>query len=289
MTINIRPFFDSATNTLTYILFNNEINEAVIIDPVLNYDQASSSITDESVKSYVSFLEDNNLNLTHVFETHAHADHITGADLLKRIYPKVKTCIGEGIMDVQKFFTSIYNLKSFDPNGRQFDVLLKDDQEVSVLGSSLKVITTPGHTPACISLLIDGHLFTGDTLFMPDIGTGRCDFPGGSSKQLFDSIMNKLYVLPGPTKVYTGHDYNPKREVSEVVTSIKESKDNNIQIRENTTLDEFVSFRDSRDSTLNAPKLLYPSIQLNINGGKIPSPEDNGNSYLKIPLSISLN
>ena len=172
----------------------------MIIDPVLNYDQASSSITDESVKSYVSFLEDNNLNLTHLFETHAHADHITGADLLKRLYPKIKTCIGEGIVEVQKVFRSIYNLKSFDPNGRQFDVLLKDDQEVSVLGTSLKVITTPGHTPACISLLIDGRLFTGDTLFMPDIGTGRCDFPGGSSKQLFESIMHKLYVLPDQSK-----------------------------------------------------------------------------------------
>ena len=233
-----------------------------------------------------SFIKENNLNHELVLETHAHADHITGYQEIKKRFARVRVGVNERIQEVQKTFKIIFNLDDVSKDGAQFDLLLKDGEVLKIGNLSIKVLFTPGHTPACTSFLIGEHLFTGDTLFMPDFGTGRCDFPGGSAENLYDSIHEILYKLSEETKVYVGHDYQPNGRELKFQTTIGESKRENIQLKESTSKEEFVLFRDSRDKTLSAPKLLLQSIQLNINSGKFPEAESNGVSYLKIPLGL---
>ncbi|NUM59727.1 MAG: MBL fold metallo-hydrolase [Bdellovibrionaceae bacterium] len=285
--IEVKPFYDAATFTLTFLVYDSVSKDAVVIDPVMDYDPQGSVISHEQSDAITEFLKNKNLSLHYIIETHAHADHLSSSQVLKKRFPKSQVVIHEKIKEVQKIFKGVFNLEeSFPTDGSQFDRLLKDDETFNAGSITIKVLHTPGHTPACASFLIENHLFTGDALFMPDYGTGRCDFPSGSSENLFDSIQ-KIYQLPDSTKVYVGHDYQPNGRALEFESTIGEEKRSNIQLNEHTKKDDFVQFRNRRDNTLKAPRLLLASIQVNINAGHLPKPESNGKSYLKIPLNVS--
>lgn len=280
--MKVQHFFDKQTFTLTYIVYDESSKDAIVIDPVLNLDMSSGKISYESNKLVIDFILDNNLTLHAILETHAHADHLTGALDLKKSFPDAELMIGDKFPLVQKTFKKIFNL---DKIKNKFDHLLSDGEEIFFGTIQLKSIQTPGHTPACSSYLInDEHLFTGDSLFMPDYGTGRCDFPMGSAEDLYNSVHEKIYKLPEETIFYTGHDYQPNGRELRYKATIKESKENNIQLKESTTKEEYIKFREERDSKLSAPKLLLPSLQVNIQGGELPREESNGVKYLKIPL-----
>ena len=224
------------------------------------------------------------LKLHYILETHAHADHLTGAQPLKALFPGAKVAIGARITEVQNVFKQIFNFgDQFATDGRQFDVLLQDGSETKAGSLTFKTIYTPGHTPACASYLIGDAVFTGDALFMPDSGTGRCDFPAGSAEVLFESI-SKLYKLPDSTRFFTGHDYQPNGRELRFESTIGESKRSNIQLTGTTSKADYVSFRTARDKTLSAPRLLLPSIQVNADAGHLPAAESNGKRYLKMPI-----
>ncbi len=283
--MKIETFFDKNTWTLTYVVWDESSRDSVIIDPVLDYDQASSSYWTESAEKVSQFVKGHELNVHYILETHAHADHLTGAQIIKEHFPQAKVAIGDKIGLVQEAFKGLFNFgDEFQTDGRQFDRLLKDQETVEAGTLSFKVIHTPGHTPACSSYLFEDTLFTGDALFMPDFGVARCDFPGGSAETLYESVHDKIYALPEKTRVFTGHDYQPGGRELRYETSIAESKKHNIHLKEETTKQDFVKMRTERDKTLSAPKLLLPSIQINALAGKMPEPESNGMSYLKLPL-----
>lgn len=278
----IEAFFDQATFTLTYIVYQG--SDAIVIDPVWDYDPISSSLSTHSLQKVVSFLKEKNLKPLYSLETHAHADHISSAQLLKKEFPAMKIAIGEKITTVQKRFAEIFNL-SIPTDGSQFDVLLKENEILSAGSLTIKTFSTPGHTPACCCFLInDQHLFTGDALFMPDFGTGRCDFPDGDAAELYDTVHEKIYGLNDSIMTYTGHDYQPGGRELRYSAPLSEQKEHNVHLKATTTKEEYVAFRTGRDANLSEPKLLLPSIQININAGQLPAPESNGISFLKIPL-----
>jgi glyoxylase-like metal-dependent hydrolase (beta-lactamase superfamily II) len=282
--MEIQSFFDERTSTLTYVVFEPQSLDAIVIDPVMDYDPASGSIWRQSVSQVVDFLNRHRLKLHHVLETHAHADHLSGSQLLKEACPNAQVAIGRRITDVQATFRQVFSLgPDFPIDGRQFDRLL-DDGELFESGT-LRVRTTftPGHTPACASYQIEDALFTGDALFMPDSGTGRCDFPGGSAKSLYSSIHECIYALPDDTRIFVGHDYQPGGRELRYQTTVGEQKRSNVALGADTTEESFVSFREKRDATLAAPKLLFQSVQVNIDAGNLPEPF-NGIRYLKMPL-----
>ena len=282
--MKVETFFDKATFTLTYIVYDSKTKDSILIDPVLDYDPGSSKVSTASVEKVSNFIKENGLKLHFIMETHAHADHLSGAQELKKRFPNAKLVIGEKITLVQDTFSKAFNFKGFKSDGSQFDKLLKDGEIVEAGSIKIKVIATPGHTPACTSFLIEDMIFTGDSLFMPDSGTGRCDFPAGDASIMYDSITNKLYKLPDTTKVFTGHDYQPGGRDLMYQSTIGEEKEKNIHLKKNTNRDAYIEFRTSRDKTLAAPGLLLQSIQVNINAGNFPPKEDNGASYLKIPI-----
>ncbi len=279
------PFFDQDTSTMTYLVFDEKTKDSVVIDPVWDFDPPSGKLTNRSFQLLVQAIIENGLKLHYILETHAHADHISSSQLLKSKFPDSKVAISERIKIVQETFKHIFHIDYLKPDGHDFDYLIKDDEIMKAGSLTLRAIPTPGHTPACTSFLIENNLFTGDALFMPDYGTGRCDFPKGSAATLFDSIK-KLYSLPQDTVIYVGHDYQPNGRSLAFMTTIGESTHHNIQLKMTTTKDEFVQFRQARDKTLKAPKLLLPSLQVNIAAGHLPPKEDNGESYLKLPLKI---
>lgn len=282
--MKIKHFFDAFTYTLTYIVYDEVSKDAVVIDPVLNFDPNSSKLSTESLKDISEFLVQENLNLHFILETHAHADHITSSHALKQMFPNAKIGIGASIQDVQKTFVSLYNFHDKPCDGTQFDVLFLDEHIYKVGSINFKVLFTPGHTPACVSYLFDDALFTGDALFMPDYGCGRCDFPGGDAKQLYHSIHKKIYTLPKNTRIFVGHDYQPQGRALAYESSVADEMKHNIQIPHTISENDFINFRTQRDKTLSAPRLLWPSIQINIFGGQLPQPESNEKRYLKIPL-----
>lgn len=284
--MKVQHFFDLQTSTLTYVVYDEITKDAIVIDPVLNYEPQGSKISFESINLVVDFLKHNSLNLHYVFETHVHADHLTGAYYLKKHISNFKTAIHENVVLVQKTFKSIFNFdQNFDVSGNSFDVLLKDEQVLKIGSLIVKVLHTPGHTPACISFLInDRILFTGDSLFMPDYGTGRCDFPLGSAKELFNSISKRIYTLPDDIEIFVGHDYQPNGRELMFKTTVSEEKRFNVHLNSETNELDFISFRNQRDKTLMAPKLLLASLQVNLLNGQLPKPEKNGVSYLKIPI-----
>lgn len=284
--IQIQEFFDKATFTLTYVVWDPKTLDAVVLDPVLDYDPAASKISMESFDRLHGFLKSQPFNLHFIFETHAHADHLSSSQFLKRHFPNLQLAINERICEVQKIFKDVFDLSDLHPDGKQFDRLLKDGEIVKAGSLSFKVIFTPGHTPACTSFLIEDVIFTGDALFMPDYGVGRCDFPKGSADELYTSVSERLYSLPDSTRVFTGHDYQPNGREIRFQSTIGEQKASNIHINSKTTRDHFVAFRNDRDRTLSAPKLLLPSIQINIDAGHLPKPHSNGRHYLSIPLSF---
>lgn len=283
--MKIEVFYDKTTFTLTYLIFDEATKDAIVIDPVLDYDQYAGKLSHTSFEKVHQFIQEKKLNLQYVLETHAHADHLSSSQIFKDHYPNVKIGIGEHIKVVQETFKGVFNLVELNISGEQFDHLFKDGEVLKIGPFEIKVINTPGHTPACVSYLIEDHLFTGDALFMPDFGTGRCDFPKGCAEDLYHSIHEKLYELPDETKVYVGHDYQPGGRELMYQTTIGESKKSNIQLKAETSREDFVSFRKARDATLSAPKLLLPSIQVNIDAGKLPKAEKNGVSYIKLPLT----
>lgn len=282
----IKEFFDKNTWTLTYVLWDHETKDAIVIDPVMDYDSATSKTSEESAKAVIEFLRSKHLRLHFILETHAHADHLSGSQIIKKEFPDAQIAIGEKITKVQEIFKGVFGLpEDFKTDGSQFDRLLKDGEEFSAGSIKIKTIFTPGHTPACASYYIDGNLFVGDALFMPDYGTGRCDFPAGSAIELYRSVHGRIYELPEDTKIYTGHDYLPNGRPLKFMATVAEEKRENIQLKSNTTLDEFVRFRNDRDRTLAAPKLLLPSVQVNIDAGHLPEPAANGKRYLRIPIT----
>lgn len=283
--MKIKHFFDPETFTLTYLVTDENTKDTVIIDPVLDFDPPSGLITDKALKPVVEFIKENGLQLKAILETHAHADHLSSSQVLKKIFPNAVLAISEKIIEVQEVFKKHFNIDYLETKGLQFDYLLKDNEEINFGSLKMKAIPTPGHTPACMSFYFDGHVFTGDALFMPDYGTGRCDFPKGSSKVLYNSVSKNLYTLPDEVKVYVGHDYGPDGREIKFQTTIGESKKHNLQLNEKTSENDFINFRDARDKTLKAPRLLLPSIQVNIDAGHLPPQESNGKSYLKLPLN----
>jgi len=285
--MQVKAFYDSRTFTVTYIVHDPATNDAVIIDPVLDYDPAASKVWAESVEQVIDYVRAEKLNVHYILETHAHADHLSGSQLLKRAFPQAKIAVGERITVVQQTFKTIFNLaEDFATDGSQFDRLLKDGEIVDAGSLKLAVIFTPGHTPACATYKIEDAIFTGDAIFMPDGGTGRCDFPAGSAKDLYHSISRKLYALPDSTRVFVGHDYQPGGREVKWETTIGDEKQNNIQLKATTSEDEFIQFRAARDKTLAAPKLLFQSVQVNIDAGKMPKPNEDKKRYLKIPINV---
>lgn len=282
----VKSLYDEVTATITYVVYDKDTRDAIVIDPVLDYDPASSKVSTESLDKLENLLKSERLNVHYCLETHAHADHLSGAQELKNRFPQIKLAIGERITEVQSVFKKIFNLPDkFVPNGGQFDQLLKEGEKIKAGHIEVDVIFTPGHTPACVSYLVGDAVFTGDAIFMPDTGTGRCDFPAGSSDMLYQSISNKLFKLPESTRVFVGHDYkaNGTRE-AQWETTIGHEKAQNIQLKAETTKADYTTMRNARDATLAAPRLLLASIQVNIDGGRLPEPEANGMSYLKIPI-----
>lgn len=284
--MRIHSFFDPATFTLTYVVYDPDSRDAVAIDPVLDFDPLSSQTSLRSVEQVSAFLREQQLTLRQILETHAHADHLTGAQYLKRRFG-AGVVIGERITEVQETFKHVFDLPAtFATDGRQFDRLLTDGQGLQAGSLRIEAIATPGHTPACLTYKIGDALFTGDALFMEDYGTGRCDFPRGSAEALYESVHDKLYRQPDDLRVFVGHDYQPGGRALRYETTIGISKRQNIQLRMETTKDQFVSFRNARDKTLAPPRLLFPSVQVNVDAGHLPGPHENGIRYLHIPINL---
>jgi glyoxylase-like metal-dependent hydrolase (beta-lactamase superfamily II) len=280
---NVTGFFDEATNTISYVVADPETGNCAVIDPVLDFDHASGRTSTESVDRIIEFIRDSKLTLDLVLETHVHADHLTGSSLLNREFQS-RTAIGSNISAVQEVFTKIFNIDDVATDGSQFDVLLSDGDTFKIGGLEGRVIHTPGHTPACNTYVIGDAAFVGDTLFMPDFGTARCDFPGGDAGMLYDSIQ-KIFGLPADTRLFMCHDYKaPGRDEYAWETTVAEQREKNIHIHDGVSKEEYIGFRSERDAQLSMPKLILPSLQVNIRAGEMPPPESNGVSYMKLPI-----
>jgi glyoxylase-like metal-dependent hydrolase (beta-lactamase superfamily II) len=280
----IKDFFDPETWTYTYVVYEDEGSPCVIIDSVLNYDPKSGRTSTKSADEVIAFVKKHQLQVDWILETHAHADHLTAAPYLQSQLGG-KLVIGNHIANVQVVFKGIFNLDDhFKADGTQFDYLLKEGESLAFGDLSLKALFVPGHTPACMAYEIGDAIFVGDTLFMPDVGTARCDFPGGDAKTLYRSIQ-KILSYPGQTKLYMCHDYPPNNRPASGMTTVADEKANNIHVHNGVTEAKFVEMRTTRDRTLEMPTLILPSIQVNIRAGHFPDADSNGVSYLKIPLN----
>ena len=279
-----QAFFDPKTWTVTYVVWDPSTRRAAIIDPVLDYDFKSGHTGTVSADQVLACVAENALQVDWILETHAHADHLSGARYLQqRVGGKI--AIGENIRVVQATFKTLYNLdRSFLPDGNQFDHLFKDGETFMIGGVEATAMLVPGHTPADMAYLIDGSVFVGDTLFMPDVGSARADFPGGDAHQLYGS-MRRLLALPPDTTMYVCHDYPPATREARWKTTVAEQKAHNIHVRDGIGEDEFVVMRQARDATLEVPTLILPSIQVNVRAGQLPPADKNGVSYLRIPLN----
>jgi len=280
----VHGFFDEATFTVSYIVSDAETRQAAIIDSVLDYDPASGRTQTTSADALIAHARENDLRIDWILETHIHADHLTAAPYL-RDQLGGRIGIGEHVVVVQDTFKNIFNQKDLTTDGRQFDELFADGNEFAIGNIDARVLRTPGHTPACITYVIGDAAFVGDTLFMPDFGTARTDFPGGNAAGLYDSIQ-RIFALPDATRLFMCHDYKaPGRDHYAWETSVEEQRRNNIHINQGVSRDDFIKVREQRDSKLGMPKLILPSIQVNVRAGELPDAEDNDIRYLKIPLN----
>jgi glyoxylase-like metal-dependent hydrolase (beta-lactamase superfamily II) len=281
----IKDFFDPETWTYTYVIYEREGAPCAIIDSVLNYDPKSGRTSTKSADEVIAFVKAHQLQVDWILETHAHADHLTAAPYLQS-HLGGKLVIGDHITNVQSVFKGVFNLDDrFKADGAQFDYLLKEGESLAFGNLSLKALFVPGHTPACMAYEIGDAIFVGDTLFMPDVGTARCDFPGGDAKTLYQSIQ-QILAYPGQTKLYMCHDYPPNNRPATGVSTVADEKANNIHVHDGVTEAQFVQMRTTRDQTLEMPTLILPSIQVNIRAGHFPEVDSNGVSYLKIPLNM---
>ena len=285
-TPEIKAFFDEPTNTVSYLVADPQTKQAAVIDPVLDYDHKSGKADVRSADAILKYAADNGFTIAWVLETHAHADHLSGAPYIKT-KTGAKVAIGEHIKDVQRIFRPVFNAEDVSGDGSEFDKLLADGETLKIGNLTVEAIYTPGHTPACMSYKIGDAVFVGDTLFMPDYGTARADFPGGDARTLYRSIQ-KLLALPPETRLFMCHDYKaPGRDTYAWETTVGEERANNVHVGRGVTEDQFVAMREKRDATLAAPVLLLPSIQVNIRAGKFPPAESNGVRYLKIPVKLA--
>lgn len=281
----IEAFFDTVTQTLSYVIFDETGGYCAIIDPVLDYDPKASKTFTHIADKIIAFIQDHRLSVQWILETHAHADHLSSADYLRNQLGG-KIGIGQNIPAVQKTFKKIFNFgDEFIPDGHHFDHLFADGESFQIGRITAKTIAVSGHTPADIAYQINDVIFVGDTLFMPDVGTARADFPGGDARHLFKSIQ-KILAFPPETRLFMCHDYPPTNRPAEWECTVAEQRAHNIHVHDGITEDEFVKMRNARDATLGMPNLLLPSIQTNIRGGKLPPVESNGVSYFKIPINL---
>lgn len=282
--MDITAFFHKPSSTFSYVVSDPATRHAVVIDPVLDYDAASGRTGTKSADAIIAYVREGKLMLDWILETHAHADHVSAAQHVKRELGG-RIGIGEGIGQVQETFKQLYNLGSdFVPDGSQFDHLFRDGETFRVGDVPVRVTGTPGHTSDSLTYVIGDAAFVGDTLFMPDSGSARCDFPGGDAGMLFDSI-HKILSLPPKTRLFMCHDYAAGGREYQHETTVAEQRRANIHVHDGVSREEFITLRATRDKTLNVPALLLPAIQVNIRAGRLPEPEDNGMSYLKIPLN----
>ena len=281
--MRIQHFFDEQTWTLTYVVDDGRVG--VVIDPVRNYDPKSGRTSWTSSEEVGAYIDREGLSVPFVIDTHAHADHMTGLPFFKARY-RARTVTGARIGEVQRAFRDFYDLgDAFPVDGRQFDLLIDEGMRLGFGSLEMEALHTPGHTPAHMSWRVGDAVFLGDTLFMPDYGSARCDFPGGSASQLYDSIQ-RIYAMPDATRLFVCHDYRPGGRPLAYQTTVREQKQRNVQIDERTTREQYVTFREKRDAELEAPELILPSVQVNVRAGELPDPAANGVVYLKLPLDL---
>ena len=281
----VKTFFDKGTFTYTHVISDPATQKAAIVDSVLNYDPKSGRTNTESADEVVAYVQAEGLSVDWILETHVHADHLSAAPYLKSKLGG-KMAIGSHIPTIQKTFKSIFNVEpEFKTDGSQFDVQFNEGDTFDIGELKGIVMHTPGHTPACSTYIVDDeHAFVGDTIFMPDQGTARCDFPGGDASILFNSVK-RILSLPDSTKLYMCHDYGPNGRDYQYLTTVKEERERNIHVNESVSVDEFVKMRSERDATLDMPVLILPSVQINMRAGEMPPKEDNGTAYIKVPLN----
>ena len=284
---DVQHFYHQPTGTLSYVVSDPETSLAAVVDPVLGFSVVSGRTDLAPAQEIIDYVKARDLNLGWILETHAHADHLSSAQSIKA-HLGGKVAIGNGIRKVQATFGDIFNLKApFAADGRQFDRLFADGESFTLGSIDCKVLNTPGHTSDSVTYLIGDCAFVGDSLFMPDFGTARCDFPGGDAAFLYDSIQ-KLFALPADTKLHVCHDYPPEARPLRYEVSVAEQKESNIHVKNGMTKADFVALRRKRDATLSLPALILPAIQINIRAGHLPESEDNNVSYIKIPLDTTL-
>lgn len=280
----VQPFFDDDSGTWTYLVSDPAGSTAAIIDPVLDFDPKSGNTSTTSAQCVLDAAAGAGLRVEWILETHAHADHLSAGHWLRTQCPGSRLAIGEGIRAVQKTFQQVFNLgEHFPVDGSQFDHLFTDGERFGLGALDVEVIATPGHTNDSVSYRIGDAVFVGDTLFMPDGGSARCDFPGGSAARLYRSIQ-RLFALPDATRLFVCHDYSPGGRAPECETTVHAQRSHNIHVGESRTEAEFIAMREARDATLPMPRLILPAVQINIRAGQLPEPEDNGVRYLKLPL-----
>ena len=282
--LRIKGFFDNQTSTISYVVHDNIEKKCAVIDSVLDFDYSSGDIDYVNADKIISYVDQNKLNVEWLIETHVHADHLSASPYIqKKLGGKIG--ISEKISDIQNIFGKTLNAGTeYQRDGSQIDKLFKDNDEYKIGNINCKVINTPGHTPACTAHVIGNSIFVGDTLFMPDLGSARADFPGGDARQLYRSIQ-KILSYPDETRIFVCHDYPPSSREVKWSTTVGEQKENNVHVKTSILEDEFVKIREARDKTLNMPKLIIPSIQVNMRAGNLPPPEDNGSVYIKVPIN----
>jgi glyoxylase-like metal-dependent hydrolase (beta-lactamase superfamily II) len=281
----VQAFFDPATWTVSYVVFDHAGGHCALVDSVLDYDAKSGRTGTKSAHTLMAFVKDKALTVQWILETHAHADHLSAAHYLRK-HLGGQIAIGAAITDVQNVFKGVFNLEpEFHPDGRQFDHLFQPDEVFAIGELTAHALSVPGHTPACMAYQVGDAVFVGDTLFMPDVGTARCDFPGGNAHDLFQSVR-KLLALPGDTRLYMCHDYPPEGRDAAWVSTVAEQRASNIHVHDGVSEDAFVAMRSQRDAGLAMPTLILPSVQVNIRAGAMPPAESDGRVYLKVPVNI---